>query len=156
MRAHGTKFLAIAAIFAASAVVTTGILTPAGAAPAGGQTLIFRVSLTRQKRIDATPTGFSPGDQLIFYGAYHRGSRRVGGDRESCLLIQLRPALLTCQFAARVPGGQLVAEGKFDPTHLPWTIPVVGGTGRFVGASGTLTSSDGARDSERFTFRLLP
>jgi hypothetical protein len=52
--------------------------------------------------------------------------------------------------------GKLDISGGVNPTRHPWTLPVVGGSRRYDGASGHVRDTQLAGHRERLTFRLLP
>jgi len=53
----------------------------------------------------------------------------------------------------RLPGGQIVVTGA-RATASRFAMPVVGGTGAYAGAGGTLTVAPGSSETERLTVTL--
>jgi hypothetical protein len=81
---------------------------------------------------------------------------RVGGDTGTLTLVSAK--LTDVKVAAKLPGGTLMASGR-----IPWEqggsdlIPVVGGTGDFAGARGTVEAidlDDGLRTRNIYRLRL--
>jgi hypothetical protein len=94
------------------------------------------------------PTPFAAGDGFTVWGA----ESPSGVMMEYCVIAeQGQPFLCTETYV--LPAGQIVAVGdqaSAGPTAT--TLPVVGGTGAYVGAGGTITSS-GVTPSSYITLR---
>lgn len=95
------------------------------------------------------PTPFAAGDGFTLWGA----ELPSGVMMEYCVIAhQGQPFLCTQTYV--LPAGQIVAAGdavSAGPTAS--MLPVVGGTGAYVGARGTITSS-GVTPSSYITLRL--
>jgi hypothetical protein len=97
------------------------------------------------------------GDIALLTGSYaDSAGKRVGSDTETCFVYRAKPLTLQCTIAARLPGGQIAAVGVAQVQHLPFSLAVVGGTGSYDGARGTLTVSGGPKGTQRATFALQP
>jgi hypothetical protein len=78
-----------------------------------------------------------------------------GGQLESYCVIAERPHTDWCSVTVLLPYGQLSAEGVFlDAPTLSGDIAVLGGSGRYAGASGTLEGHDLGDRNESLTLRL--
>jgi len=95
------------------------------------------------------PTPFAAGDGFTSWGA----ELPSGVMLEYCVIAQQGQPFL-CTETYVLPAGQIVAFGdqaSAGPTAT--TLPVVGGTGAYVGARGTITSS-GVTPTSYITLRL--
>jgi hypothetical protein len=73
-------------------------------------------------------------------------------------LVVRSPKTYDCTLALLfTDGSQLLVHGAIDPTRDGWSAPVVGGTGRYAGARGTVGESSVAGKSprERWAFTLI-
>lgn len=85
---------------------------------------------------------FVPGDSFIKWSRLEGGGFLV----EHCVIAQQRTRRFRCSRTFVVRAGQLVAVGESGvPDGRPVGLPVVGGTGAYEGAHGTVTSSEGRR-----------
>jgi hypothetical protein len=90
------------------------------------------------------------GDALIV-----AGNIAGGGQLETYCVISERPHTDWCSVTVILPRGQLSAEGVFlDAPTLSGDIAVLGGSGRYIGASGTLSGRDLGARTESVTLRL--
>lgn len=130
---------------AAAAVAALVLSAPAGAAKP--PELIRLVSVTTSsKATDKAPKGPSTGDsvretsRLLNEGAQFGkpAGAVVGGDR-AVQRLSLGPRSITVNGVAVLPGGTLVFRGKVERyARGGVVIPVVAGTGRYLGAQGFL------------------
>jgi hypothetical protein len=105
---------------------------------------------------------FSVGDQVIFSNPVldHKGGTRVAtlyvegtvvkGKTFSSLTVLSRVALVFTN------GDQITAQGIFGFSGADVRIAIVGGTGAYQGARGTVLSHSNADDSSQDTLTLLP
>jgi hypothetical protein len=108
--------------------------------------LDFRASGVREVTSFQDPFDPSRGDQIVFEDVVlDDDGEEVGGGSGTCVVTQVRetaPALvLACDATYELRGGQIAAQGRTtnDPVK---TLAIVGGTGRYVGASGELVLTD--------------
>ncbi|GEA89714.1 allene oxide cyclase barrel-like domain-containing protein [Cellulomonas cellasea] len=98
----------------------------------------------------------SRGDQIVFEDALLRGGREVGAGGGTCTVTAVVPAdpplALACQVSYQLPDGQITAQGRASNAPVK-TLAVVGGTGRYVGASGELVLTE--LGNEENTGRLV-
>lgn len=156
----------------AATAATAALLAAAAALPAAASAA-DRADVLRltTRNIVVTPVdlgapGKSPGDMYAYSGDVHRGGKRVGslygshialgveGDREIVQgLITFRMgrdeimAAGLAQYPADSQSGTVIDE--------PFRRPIIGGTGRYAGARGTLTTVRRNDGSYRQTFRLV-
>jgi hypothetical protein len=81
----------------------------------------------------------SRGDQIVFEDTLLRGGTPVGAGGGTCTVTAVTPTdpplALACQVSYQLPDGQITAQGRASNAPVK-TLAVVGGTGRYVGASG--------------------
>lgn len=138
--------LATAGAFAAAGALTVAQSASAVAA-APPPALIRLVSVTTSaKEIDRPPKGASAGDAVLETSMLYNDVRQfelpkratVGTDRAVQRLL-LKPRRLVVSGVASLPGGTLRFEGAMARNPRGGVvIPVVSGTGRYLGARGSL------------------
>lgn len=141
---------------AALLVITAGFLAPVASAR---HTLVIRlksVSVGGTAK-DAPPKGPSKGDRYTgrdrltnLVGQFGRPTGAVVGTDSSTLTLT-SPTSGCVTGAANVPGGTILIKGCGHlGVNIP--IPVIGGTGAFHGARGTMVAGPG--NSPTNTYRL--
>ncbi len=131
-------------------------LAGAGAAPADAAartvTLHARSQLDKAHLVDADPPGRSPGDMLIFRERLvDSDGRSIGTDSAVCVALFDATSLCTGTYVLR--GGQLMVQLLQPGPTGTYTQAITGGTGRFAGATGTVTVKQ-QTGGDRFTFRI--
>lgn len=104
--------------------------------------------VTKQRaftQVDVGKKGFSIGDAFIFSEQLLQGGKPVGYDHIVCSHAADWPRSAEhCSGTITLGTSQLMLEG--DARRGPFTVAVVGGTGRYTGAHGTAdVASEGAR-----------
>lgn len=104
-----------------------------------------------EKDIDSDGDGeFSAGDQFIFSEPeYDNSGDRIGKSAGTGTLIRLlgeRDGLLSVNVSLNLKGGRLEVQGavKFSSFRRNPSLPIVGGSGQFAGAGGTITINERA------------
>jgi hypothetical protein len=158
MRRFGVSALAIAVVFAAL------VLPAAGSARANATLVVRLVSITTSTRVDdKPPRGPTAGDRIfqtsrLLNAVPQFGKARnavVGSDRG--ILTFTSPSTARLDVTATLPGGTLRVRGPLRMLRDgSQRYPVVGGTGRFAGARGTVTvgASSGTRPRASNVYRL--
>lgn len=142
--------------------VLVGGAVSASAAPTGdstGSVLRYDISFRPQEQnfVDVGTPGPGIGDQLVFQDRILDHGRQVGVEGGSCTITALLPGdhfQTHCVGTVSLPGGQVAFQGLVSdaPEKL---LAVVGGTGRFRTAAGTLTVLElGENEAGRLTIRL--
>jgi hypothetical protein len=106
-----------------------------------------------------SPGGPGPGDILTARSVVFNASdsRRLGRTSEVCTGVVKRPFTMQCDLTLLLKKrGKLDISGGINPMRHPWTLPVVGGSGRYDGASGHVRDTQLAGHRERLSLRLLP
>ena len=143
MTSRGTlRLLGLAAVPVAAFVLASD--APAATAP---PTLIRLVTVaTSAREVDRPPKGTSTGDTihetstlLNEVAQFGRPKQAVVGSDRAVQTIHLNPRTLTINGVATLPGGTLRFRGKVERyAQGGVVVPVVSGTGRYLGAKGIL------------------
>jgi hypothetical protein len=152
----------IAALAAATAAAAIAVL------PASGQdqpttrtlTLVSTEKGNDEKYVDAKPKGYSVGDSFLLSSLLHQGGRVAGRVEAHCSLQDPTYHAQVCTLTAILADGQITLQGAGLDKKLPGigatteAYAVTGGTGAYVGASGTMTrKGNGKRDTLTFTLQ---
>ena len=142
---------------AAAAAVATAVAVAAGASPAatGPGTIRITDIQSTYERLAAGRGG--PGDvELVRQRLYNRRFQEaaIGHARLTCTFFDRRSR--ECEGTYVLPKGKIVVEGALD-SRLLYELAVVGGTGLYENARGTVTvTSTGLRPRrELLLFRLV-
>ena len=113
---------------------------------AKGQTLRVTAVFTEfDASIDVGAPGFSLGDEVVFSGNLLRNGQQVGRVGVVCTFVSTaNPARVEaqCPTTSILPGGQITTQGTIVNRSLNFTLPITGGSGRYLGASGQVVSRD--------------
>lgn len=151
----------------AGSVLGVTTATAGQAAPRTGATVSYLVQFQGATGVVDVPLNRSmnavladprPGDELLSHSLildlHHR---RIGRTSEMCTMTIKQPVTFDCSLNVLLrDGSELTIHGAINPMHNPWTAPVVGGTGRFAGAHGTVrvTNTPANPPAERWMFTL--
>jgi hypothetical protein len=137
------------------AALGAAALWPAAAAAKDhGRTITIkaRSQLDQVQVVDNAPTGDSPGDVLIFTERLvDSKGKRIGSDAATC--VRLFDATSLCTGVYNLPGGRLMVQLLQPGPTGTYDQAITGGTGRFAGASGTVTVAQSS-NGDRFTFKV--
>ena len=151
-----SKKIVSAALVTAAVATSAGFAVNASGQGAPGTTLTLSAKPTGGVPIDLGRKGVSPGDQFLEHGVLRdpsghpaghfqmvtqlvSGNARHGGEQSSLTLY--------------LAGGQVQVTGG-HATASRFVLPVVGGTGNYTGAAGTLTVAPAKGESEQLTVAL--
>ncbi|WP_315097701.1 allene oxide cyclase barrel-like domain-containing protein [uncultured Cellulomonas sp.] len=163
----------------AAVVAVLGIVTLSAASPATdpvekshprARVLAFDVQFTGFFLLDFSADGVrevtsitdpqlspSRGDQIVFEDVLLRDGVQVGAGGGACTVTAVVPAdppiALSCQVSYQLADGQVVAQGRASNAPVK-TLAVVGGTGRYVGASGELVLTELGNAENTGTLRI--
>jgi hypothetical protein len=108
------------------------------------------------------PFGKDPGAPAIAYlqtnGLTDANGRTVGYYHTACTLEpdrvppRAQPGSL-CAYYLNLRDGQIVAQGAAND-QVPWTVPIIGGTGAYLGARGSITTVGVTRIGYSFVVHL--
>ncbi len=150
-----SKRLVVLAVGAIAAVLMIGG-GPASATPAPQTLSLFEMD-TSDAATGSAATSNEPkaGDQFISIGNYYRWAGHKKGSLFGHLQVDCTILTFTstsgsaqCSATAFFPGGTLEAVGPLNFTAHTNRLPIIGGTGSYVGAQGYVaTTSIGGDDS---------
>jgi hypothetical protein len=158
MRRRTRALLATAGVTAAG-LVATGVVSGQGASANTGRTLIAREKFTKTFMQDVGEKGVSMGDRLVFTTEVRNlkgGQLGIGvGD---CVLLSGTSdsdGQYNCLQTYHLTGGDFVASGIFDFGQKINKWAIMGGTGRYRGATGegNFTSLTGDTFADTFRFK---
>ena len=144
MRTQPSRILAVAVAAGGLATPFAVGLATAGAAPAP-QTITFQEPRPQLAEDDLPPRSkekLSLGDRLAIGGALESaGHKHLGTFGGTCTVVGTGTSFTTtplvCEAVYRVAGGQIVAIGAMMLSRT--NLVVVGGSGDYAGAHGTVT-----------------
>ena len=154
------KTLLLAAVAASLAVVGTSLAAGSSAATGRVQTIHTIMKSTAFTAVDADHNGKkSVGDYIVQQVVHVDPStgKKVGTGVAICTQVTPNGSLYDCQADDVLPGGELREAGSFT-VGKTWQFSILGGSGRFDGASGSV---DGTwldprltRSKDVFTIKL--
>lgn len=134
----------------AAALATTGTAS-AGTAASSARTFTVKAHHGSDSNIDLGHAGFSAGDEDLLVASLTRGGKHVGHMVGNCTTARVgaRSADQLCEFVLKLPHGQVTAAGTVHAGQSgpgAFELPILGGTGRYQGASGQIavTATSGA------------
>ena len=138
---------------AATAAVAVTLVPPLASSKSA--VVIRLVSITTSNRVqDKAPQGASPGDKVFTTSRLQNAVAQLGrpkgavvGSDRATLTIRGSDSVLV-DGSATLRGGTIRFHGLITSANTT-RIPVVGGTGRFAGARGTVTTAALSRNGLR-------
>ena len=137
-------------------VLAIAVMSGSSTAATGPATVQIGAKLTSNSRVDLGRDGTSAGDmQVMRYQLYNRRvtSQSIGHSDLVCTFVSLSSR--QCQGTYFLPKGKLVVGGSIRYRQL-YELAVVGGTGLYDNARGTLTATRTSKHPwrEYLVFRL--
>jgi len=131
-------------------ILATAVAVLAFELPAAGQTTAPR---TRTLQLDSRFTySHTSGKIELATDKLSVGQLVVGHDVVDCIAV--KSTTFECSFTETINGqGTLQAEGLQGSTNAPAAMAIVGGTGTYIGATGTITTSDENTSVEHYLLR---
>jgi hypothetical protein len=131
---------------AAAAVATAVPLASAPAAPAGAFTLIAGLDRHSMVKVDARPKGVSPGDVFVFSTSLRRDGTADGRAEFVQTVVDPRYRGISMHADLLLSDGTIELQGAGLSRRAPGgakpsaetDMAIVGGTGAYAGASGTV------------------
>ncbi len=166
-----TRVLAATAVLALAFVPASASAGATDETTGGGTTtLTFDVQFSPFFMLDFGPTGVrevtsfqdpfdvSRGDQVIFRDQLLRRGEPIGHTNGACTVTEFVPTAtdpikLNCQMSIELPNGQVTAQGAATNNPVK-PLAVTGGTGRYTGASGSLTLTEFGNGTGRLALQL--
>jgi hypothetical protein len=162
---RGAARQAVRAVLLALVVATVALVVPAQAASQGTPRVIRVLEITERFEPIGDAETWPPeiGAGFVLSGGFYewagpKRGKRVGGYVGIATVTDRTASSFTA--TGWLPGGEIMIAGRlpFDPERIA-RLAVVGGTGRYAGARGTLsvkTIGDFDSDRSALTFRLVP
>ena len=138
---------------ACSALVAAVLAQPVSARPAQSITVIEHA--TTDTTTDTGNPGDSVGDLLTYANAIYGATdkKKVGKTEGYCIRIVVGSAY-ECNWTTLLPKGQIVVQGSFYDTKDS-TLAVIGGTGAYASARGSMKLHALKGGKYRFRFLLV-
>lgn len=142
-----------AALTAGTIAALVAVLPAQGQDPTGERTLTFTSTQARgdEHFIDLPPKGPSAGDRVALAATLHQAGKVAGRLEGDCAWVDKRFAVLQCDVVAIFPDGRLALQGAYANKRIPGIggtaeeYAIVGGTGAYEGASGTMGRKGGGK-----------
>jgi len=132
----------LALLFIGSAVVVSlGVAATISHASSTAASLHFYERHGPTTSVNNPPKGkqLGSGDLFVFTNpVFTRHGSRIGSDHGICTIVQAKPFVAQCTSTIQLPQGQLMLQ-DLDTATSSSSAAVVGGTGAFAGARGTLS-----------------
>ena len=145
--------LALVAALIALGVAGSGTLASASSTGASQSTMtIVAVDIPKSEiYVDAGTKGDGPGDTIFFRENLVENGRKAGSSEVMCIFTARGSG--RCSGTLRLGGGTLEASGgtRFGGR---FSLPIVGGTGRYAGSSGELTVVAVSEKRSRYEIEL--
>jgi hypothetical protein len=153
---YGKKALIAAASICALAA-GAGAMEASGSDSPGTTTLQLAAKATGGMPINVGPKRPSVGDQFLEHGVLTDAAGHAAGRFQ--MVTQLvtgngRRGAEQGSFTLYLADGEIAVTGG-HATASRFTLPVVGGTGRYAGARGTFAVAPGKGETEQLTVTLL-
>ena len=153
----------IATLAAGAAVAAVVALPATGQQSPTARTLTLTSVQARgaERAIDLPPKGDSVGDRFAFASTLRNGRAFAGRMEGDCEAIDVKFEGMQCTLTAVLTDGTITLQGVAMGKRLPGAsgppadlYAVTGGTGAYVGASGTMKrSGNGKVDTDVFELR---
>ena len=151
----------IAALSAAAVAAGIAVIPASGQNQPTTRTLTF-VSTEKpndEKFVDVKPKGYSVGDSFLLSSLLHQDGHVAGRIEAHCSLQDPTYHAQVCTLTAILADGQITLQGAGLDKKLPGVADtgeayaITGGTGAYVGASGTMTRKGNSK-KDTLTFTL--
>ncbi len=149
----------ISAVLAASGMALAFAVGGGAQAPAAGTTIQLAEKEVSSTNIDNPPDKFSQGDEFVFESKLTDPAtgNSAGKDGGYCVIIHAarKGGSAQCSVTLFLSGGTIAVDGgvRFAKT---FSLPVVGGTGTYEGARGSVLIEDLKGGRSNLTVHLLP
>jgi hypothetical protein len=154
----GSRVILVVAAVIAVAAVAAVVNAEAKSASPGSHVTVLKLLAPpggTTTTINVGKRGPSPGDEFVTTDSplqLPKSHARVG--RLDIIEIAMGATRSSLTVSARLPGGKVQLQGVFNPNNRRFTLPIIGGTGAYVGAHGEATLSSGG-SVPTLTFDLL-
>jgi hypothetical protein len=139
----------LACLLAAAPASAAGTTTITFSEPEKGSTFTYVDVVPTAPKKHGFPTAISPGDQIILTNPLTEGSKTIGKLRARCTATAAADAAnpnafiqahFICEGVFTLPGGTIYGSASIVKAGTEGV--VTGGTGKYVGAAGTILSKE--------------
>jgi hypothetical protein len=147
--------LAISAVAACAALVgvSFALASDGDQSDTGSKTIRVASKTVAADVVDTGQSGPTPGDLFVFRNQLRRDGEAFGRLEVACMFVKLEEEY-ACHGTAFLPGGRLAVSGALSLDQRTNLVPIVGGTGRYRRARGTLSATDTGDDTSTITFTV--
>ena len=157
------KRLPLLIVGAVAASTTALLLAVTGSAQPQGRVVHVIVHEVQFTDINHPPKKFSQGDEFVLRGKLFEtrtSKKQIGSSGGSCVFVVAarHKSAAQCTNVFFLPEGKITAIGGvwFRSSLQTFTVPIVGGTGAYNGAEGTLVIKQLRGGKSNLTFKLKP
>ena len=119
-----------------------------------GYTLRVLSTNTEEAFVDVGEPDFSLGDEFVFTSELTRHGKTVGHTGVVCTVTSVEREESQCNGTAWFDKGQIAIQGLVAGEPERFSFPIIGGTGVFEGAGGTLVVTELSDTEELLAFHL--
>jgi hypothetical protein len=156
------RLLLAAGAAAAAAVALPLAAAPAAPSPATAFTLVARLDRHSMATVDASPRGTSPGDVFVFSTSLRRDGRADGRGQFVQTAVDSRYRGISMRADLLLGDGTLELQGAGLGRRAPGAakpateteMAIVGGTGSYAGARGSVRLVPSGRTTQRLEVTL--
>jgi hypothetical protein len=136
------------------AAVIAVALAATGCGSGSDQTeLSLTLKGSEDQMVDNPPHGLSGGDMFVGADtAFDRAGKRIGTGLGVCVLTVTKPLSGQCNDTLTLPDGQLTIQGGGPFKERSSSRAIIGGTGAYAGARGTVEVTETGAYSQDATF----
>ena len=148
------RLVPIAALIALGVVAGSGTLASASSTGSSQSTMtIVATDIPKSEiYIDAGTKGDGPGDTIFFRENLVENGKKVGGSEVMCIFTRRNSG--RCSGTLRLGGATLEVSGGTSFGGR-FSLPIVGGTGRYAGSGGELTVVAVSEKRSRYEIELV-
>jgi hypothetical protein len=155
------KRLPLLIVGAVAASTTALMLAVTGSAQPGGRVIHVKEHEVQVRFLDHPPKKPSQGDEVVSRGKlFDTSGKQIGADGGSCVFLSAPrgKSMGDCTRVFFLPEGKISVLGgvRFREELQTFRLPVVGGTGAYDGAEGTLVFEQLKGAKNNITFNLKP
>jgi hypothetical protein len=157
------KRLPLLIVGAVAASTVALMLAVTGSAQTQGRVIHVIVHEVQFTDVDHPPKKFSQGDEFVLRGKLFEtrtSKKQIGSSGGSCVFVVAarHKSAAQCTNVFFLPEGKITAIGGvwYRPELQTFAVPVVGGTGAYNGAEGTLVWEQLKGGKANLTFKLKP